>query len=328
MLLKSFTFTFYFLFTILFLDTLYTVLSSYDTPMKAFDEETLIGFYPFKRFSYSSEEFKANIQINSNGFRKFKRQVQESPIFFLGDSFGFGLGVEDDDVFSEKSNGKIQNFSLPYSTIETIDLLIQKLETPKSKVYIVQISDFEPIHNEMHSPFFDDNAIQSPNIYKLLGKNLFESIDKYDILSLIVKPLREDFIFYKEGKEPNLKILSKEEISILYPPYTNKKLTSLKITNPRDRMEKLKTTIESKKASLYFVYIPFISTILQDESYKSGEFYKSVEENCELLKMNCLLFNKSFIGKDLNDLYFHKDPHLNRRGHERLFELIKSVNIF
>jgi len=62
------------------------------------DDDTLA---PNLDVVHSASEFSASIHTNALGYRRMSKESREPDFLFLGDSFTFGHGVSDDEVFPE-----------------------------------------------------------------------------------------------------------------------------------------------------------------------------------------------------------------------------------
>ncbi len=77
---------------------------------------------------FENPEFSTRVRTNSQGFRDDESSLKEPEIILLGDSFGFGWGVEDNETAGsilEKESGKrVLNLSISgYGTIQQFLLL-------------------------------------------------------------------------------------------------------------------------------------------------------------------------------------------------------------
>ena len=87
---------------------------------------------------FSNKEFSTNVQTNSLGFRDDENSCIDPDVFILGDSFGFGWGVEKDEGFEsileQKSKLKILNMSVSgYNNVQELALLDEWQQTHSLK---------------------------------------------------------------------------------------------------------------------------------------------------------------------------------------------------
>ena len=90
---------------------------------------------PYWSGKHHHYDYDVEYNINSDGFRGTDAAVKEGGISIVGDSFSFGLGVNDDETFTSLLNvmhhNKFYNYSVPgYSTDQ--QLLLVKRHTDKS----------------------------------------------------------------------------------------------------------------------------------------------------------------------------------------------------
>lgn len=122
----------------------------------AFQDGHVVGFKPGSHFTVNSDEYSHDVQIDYLGGRTIQRNVGLDlpvvPVF--GDSFAFGLGVDDDQTFlslvSGGMPGRLVNFGLPGTAIpQQLDILerqYERLGSPNACVFVFFMgNDFQDI---------------------------------------------------------------------------------------------------------------------------------------------------------------------------------------
>jgi hypothetical protein len=105
----------------------------FDTRRVLFDQDLGYAIRPSLRTIFSGREFSTQVRINSAGFRDDEMSLKQPDALLLGDSFGFGWGVEESDSFEKhlesKCNARVLNMSVPgYGTQQQVTLLQRWLE--------------------------------------------------------------------------------------------------------------------------------------------------------------------------------------------------------
>jgi hypothetical protein len=106
----------------------------YDERRVRFDQELGYMTKPNLSFPFSNsatfyqKEFATTVETNSLGFRDDERSLADPAILLLGDSFGFGWGVEKSEscekILEDSCSVKVLNLSVPgYGTIQEFLLL-------------------------------------------------------------------------------------------------------------------------------------------------------------------------------------------------------------
>jgi hypothetical protein len=116
-----------------------------------FDPEIGFTTEPHLDYVYETADFRSRIRTNSSGFRDDEESMRDPQVVFLGDSFGFGWGVQDDEtcasVFEEITG--ILSLNLAITGTGTIQqyLLLKRFAEPlglrgKTVVFLFFANDF------------------------------------------------------------------------------------------------------------------------------------------------------------------------------------------
>ncbi|MEW5691817.1 MAG: SGNH/GDSL hydrolase family protein [Candidatus Hydrogenedentota bacterium] len=299
---------------------------------------------PNVKLKYSQKEFSHDIFTNSAGFRNKKELFNENIILFIGDSFTFGAGVDEENHYSyifdrllnwNKERFNVYNAGVPgYCTIDEYlyikDLINRRLDI-KVIILGVDISDF------------NENLLVP--IYDIMdGRLVFSTKEKKGIIVRVINFLATNselvnFIYYRIVHSSVLKnyfdsILNYEYFSINLPDknlglFARQKdqTSSRKLKVFEEYLIKIIELCREHDIELYVYYIPMILEIY-DESYQStlktydlkpgdfdlsflNEYIKSIaiENNVQFLdlKSDLLRFNDY-------PLYFLIDQHFNKYG--------------
>ena len=308
---------------------------------------------PNLNLRYNQKEFSHDVIINSAGFRNKKELVNESIILFMGDSFTFGAGVDEEyhysHIFDRLLNWdgrkfNVYNAGVPgYSTINEYlhikDMIDRKIDI--KEIFLgIDISDF---NENLLFPIYD---VQN-------GRLVFSTKEKK---GLTVKGLNflaanselVNFLYYRivhssvlknyfasvfnlkyfniNLPDKNLQLFAREKDNI-----SEKKLAVFK-----ENLIKIIELCRANNVELYVYYIPMIQEIYKDHYRKTLDTYSFKEEDFDLgfvndyVKQICSENRAKFI--DLKGdvtrfnnevLYYLVDQHFNAYGN-----LIAGISIY
>lgn len=308
---------------------------------------------PKLRLEYNQKEFSHKVITNSAGFRNERELVNENIILFVGDSFTFGSGVDEEFHYSHifdtllNWNGRkfnVHNAGVPgYSTINEYiyirDLLNQKWKV-KNIFLGVDISDF---NENLLFPIYD---VQN-------GRLVFSTKEKK---GLTVKGLNflaanselVNFLYYRIVHSSVLKNYFASVFNLKYfninLPDKNLQLfarekddiSKKKLAVFKENLIKIIELCRANNVELYVYYIPTIQEIYKDHYKKTLDTYSFKEEDFDLgfvndyVKQTCSENRAKFI--DLKGdvtrfnneaLYYLVDQHFNVYGN-----LIVGISIY
>jgi len=108
-----------------------------ESGLLAYDDRLGWSNQPGWSGEHRHRDFSVRYTVDSHGFRKQEAQSSETVIIVLGDSFTFGIGVEDDQTFSALLSGNLpdittRNAAIVGSSTDQQVLLLEKLERLQS----------------------------------------------------------------------------------------------------------------------------------------------------------------------------------------------------
>ncbi len=129
---------------------------------------------PYWSGKHHHYDYDVEYNINPDGFRGTDARVKEVDISVVGDSFSFGLGVNDDETFvallNKKYNNKFYNYSVPgYSTDQQL-LLINRHRDEISQHLLLIVYLGNDIFDNMRS--YPLQADHGKPFFKLTGDML------------------------------------------------------------------------------------------------------------------------------------------------------------
>jgi lysophospholipase L1-like esterase len=266
-----------------------------------YDEEL---FYTFEsgKFTFKHINFENEYTINSKGARDDEQSLHRPEIVFIGDSFTTGIGVNQEETFSDRVEKKLQkstlNLGVPSYGTARESLLLKRFNLDSCKYIVLQYCNN------------DDNENQAfvRNNFKLNKRSEkdYKDAQIYNELVLHYYPFRYTYSLFAK------KIL-----------YTMADLMAKKTSDKPKPQE----TINNVPASNFFKILQRIHADYPDKKIvvfelglftTSGEFYqqlkKLVEEN--QLKNVDLIDTSKFI--NCEDCYYSLDFHITPKGHQIL----------
>lgn len=308
---------------------------------------------PNLNLRYNQKEFSHSVITNSAGFRNKEELVNKDIILFIGDSFTFGSGVDEEYHYShifdrllnwDEKKFNICNTGVPgYSTLNEyiyIEELINRGLDIKKILLGIDISDF---NENLLFPIYDiqdgylvfstkekKGAVVSGLNFLAANSELVNFLYYRVVHSSVLKNYFASIFnlkyFYINLPDRNLQLFARQKNDI-----SEKKLTVFK--------EHLTKIIELCKASnieLYVYYLPIIQEIYKDNYQNTLATYSLKEEDFNLAFLNgyieqiCTENGVRFldIKKDLlrfnsERLYYFVDQHFNRYG-----SLITGISIY
>ena len=324
-----------------------------DQPLKNIliknENNKFVSFEPNAKINLSHYEYNNEINIDQFGGRKVTSNLDADidtleKIIFIGDSFTFGVGVEDNEVFcslaQQDISFEILNFGRPGSSLPR-DIELIKLRLPDL------IRKYK-INNVIFCWFLGNDAADILNLNKVRVEN------KDDLLShdtdILIK--LNDFIFHN-------RFLNR----IYLIQYLRKKVMNLikdeKKMDPVFRLFLNKKEYNARLSKLIDNYLNELNKISKEYNFKSTfllipDRHQILDEKRELLRIqynispdfqiDYLMPNKiltslliknqiDFIdpidcirnkSQPNNDIYYIKDNHFTKKGHQLYYNCIKD----
>ena len=304
-------------------------------------------FYQLKKNCTGTEKTNSilpvvNILTNKFGHR-FNGKIKnfEKKIFFFGDSFTYGLGVNYNDSFvgfvdNNILDYKIFNFAVPsYSPsvyLYQLQEMLNKNIIPNKAVLVL---DFTDIHDETSrwQDSLDTKPILVSKKYKEKHRPVKEFINKNFQISKIFSATINNFnrkikymIKTSNNNDKNI-IRNTFQASFTYTKKENlnsewwrKGQFDSGINKIDKKLHKISKLAKKHNFQLYLLIYPWSETLQYGQKYFNWEnfgFELSKKYNFTLINM-FPVFNKI---KDknkywYNKLYFMRDEHFNKNGHK------------
>ena len=324
-----------------------------DRPLKNIliknENNKFFSFEPNAKINLSHYEYNNEINIDQFGGRKVTSNLDADidtleKIIFIGDSFTFGVGVEDNEVFcslaQQDISFQILNFGRPGSSLPR-DIELIKLRLPDL------IRKYK-INNVIFCWFLGNDAADILNLNKVRVENKEDSLNHdTDILIKL-----NDFIFHN-------RFLNR----IYLIQYLRKKVMSLikdeKKMDPVFRLFLNKKEYNDRLSKLIDNYLNELNKISKEYNFKSTfllipDRHQILDEKRELLRIqynispdfqiDYLMPNKlltSLLIKNQidfidpidcirnksqlnNDIYYIRDNHFTNKGHQLFYNCIKD----
>ncbi len=331
-----------------------------DPGMILYDAELGWKLKPYWAGRHTHYDYDVSYSINSDGFRgksaaahlNSHNNDREKTFAIVGDSFSFGLGVNDEQtftallnasaentaVFSSGSEYSFLNYSVPgYSTDQQL-LLIKKQgdKITRNIVLVVYLGNdiFDnmrpfPLQAEHGKPYFSlqDNRLLLNNVPVPLTRKPAAARNT-TISSLVM------------GKDYKQSFLSGFEISrrlALFQPdiQLNRERLAERFSDPLKLMSALiaeiNSVLQARQGSLTVVLLPGRSYVQAPLSVSAGYqeyFRQSIKKSVTALPavqvLDLALYLKQYYITQSKQLYYPNEGHLTPMGHQVVAEYLRS----
>ena len=309
---------------------------------------------PNLNLRYNQKEFSHSVITNSAGFRNKEELVNKDIILFIGDSFTFGSGVDEEYHYSHifdkllnwnEKKFNIYNAGVPgYSTIDELIYirgLINRGLDIKKVLLGIDISDF---NENLLFPIYD---IQD-------GYLVFSTKDKKGAVVsglnfLAANSELVNFLYYRVVHSSVLKnylasIFSNLKYLHINLPDRNLQLfarqkndiSEKKLTVFKEHLTKIIELCKASNIELYVYYLPMIQEIYKDNYQNTLATYSLKEEDFNLTFLNGYIeqictengarfldIKKDLLRSNSERLYYFVDQHFTRYGN-----LITGISIY
>jgi hypothetical protein len=277
-----------------------------------------------------SRDFEVNIRTNSLGFREreidFEKISFEKPVFFIGDSYFFGWGVERKFRFSERLFNTIQpkiptvNFSFfGHGTYHYIDML--NLYAKKLNPRLIIIGFF------VGNDFLDDQntlMIRANVGKKPLEDNSIRSFLREARIINLVKYSLWSFQWFRATF--NKLDLNNDRVNLYCDE--NKTFQELLYSTTFSVLDEISEFSKSNHIPIHIVIVPDHLQVINQDVFKECDIYKPQKKLTEHLKkidlpyLNLLPYFLN--AKDPESYYFREDKHWTAEGHEFVSKIIRE----
>lgn len=266
---------------------------------------------------FNNREFNTTVQTNSMGFRDDETSLQDPDVLILGDSFGFGWGVENNEtleaILEKESKLNILNMSVSgYNNIQELALLEKWRQTHSLKdktillLYyandmITNVDDKSGIYPTTHKE--GDSIIIKP--VTLTAYNQWISGAHTTLGNLLVR--RFYSMYYLKNAYSRLRAIwdKHSDTENSANNYSGDKIEIFRMV-----LEKLQNMCQKEKCKIVIAYIPYTPYLKNEEYAKEYFFVKHLVSS----------YNIGFI--DLSNIvgqngYYLLDEHWNTNGHQK-----------
>lgn len=313
-------------------------------PMYRMDENGNHLLMPHLKLKYNQKEFSHDVVTNSFGFRNKLEPINKNLVLFIGDSFTFGSGVNEEEHYSyifdmllnwNEKKLNIYNAGVPgYSTVNEYiyirDLIKRKLNIKKI-ILGIDISDF----NE--NLLFPVYSVQD-------GRLVFSTKEKKGMVIRGLNFLAADselvnFLYYRTVHSSRLKnyfanIFKLKYFNINLPDKNLQLFAKQKNEESRQKLEsfgeylvKITELCRANNIELYVYYIPTIQEVYPDKYRKTLASYSYKEEDFNMEFLNNFIrqicnehgiifldIKTDLIKFNSEKLYYTVDQHFTRYG--------------
>ncbi len=305
-------------------------------------------------------EFNTRIQTNSKGSRcdeiPYQKTNDKDRILFLGDSFGWGFGVSNSELFSHILQTRYGE------TLEVINLSVSGYDLAQEyTIYKTEGVKYNPntvilllyIGNDIYRRLTDEdlNNIKKPyailkkdelywpSDYSLLTKSEFEQwgerkgfLDKIRVFIQTHSAL-SNLLFERLSNFPKLIPLLRKLGGIHVAQHTLYKITEDDIYVTMKILKRFKAEAKNNDSEFAVVIIPdtyHVTTTIEtnnidysEETYRPIYWLTKQLESAKIAHINLLEEFTSAKWKD-KKLYYTIDRHLNQEGHKALEQIIED----
>jgi lysophospholipase L1-like esterase len=300
--------------------------------------------HPNYKGIFKTSVFRAFIENGSDGYRKKLSDVvpreDATKIAFMGDSFAWGWGVSQGELFSDYlqdlmgKNYNIKNFGI--NTFATVQYKIQ-LER--------EILSFQPEYVGMlfYGNDFHDNLESRNNnrpYCKVTGDQIL--LMNYPIQNPIGGLYRSyarksyvlTFLNYYHGVFKEYLKVVKNKFRRIIKNKNNKKqsISRKEILVFREYLWKINEICKANGLNFFMVYVPTAKNIIKPEN-KRLNYLETVRRACNDYQIDLIDLTPEFVkgitGNKGEPYYFTNDPHWTRSGHmlaaNSIYEYLKNM---
>ena len=304
----------------------------YNTPLYREDQDLNFVLQPNQNFTFRRPEYVTSFRTNSHGFRDTQWDfIKDSKkIFFLGDSFTMGQGVEENERFanlikSEYPGYDYLNFGLMgYSTIEQLNTLRRYGPQFQPKIVVLAFHSSDLFENYLHPVYEPSDGLLIFNQTKTtrLPRPFNKLLSKSATFKALLFHFPETFYALILPKKYQLAHRLTMTSNLNKPEYLAK-LEPILVDTFRVISEIKKKCVQLKAELLVFI-IPsdFDKKFLEKRFSVYGDKHG----------FHFIPTLDRFIGKiekhKPRSLVYKRDGHLTAMGHKVLFEVLMESDLF
>jgi hypothetical protein len=300
-------------------------------PLNSFHKgDKELGWIGVSNFSgrFQKTDFNVLVSTNEDGFRFDKSNLNNKEdskkVFFLGDSFVWGWGVDNENLFSDKlqfllgENYDVDNYGVnAYGNVQELILFERLLSRNMVPTYLFVM---------IFKNDFSDN-IDAQN-----GRRPFYNIDNEEVVlknfpvshpigswfktfrrkSYILTYLSYWVNYYKQSRHQE-----KLEDNIIDVSKHNEKINRKSYLVMKHILNKFKSICYKNSINFYVVYIPYINDFKTLTPYRNSIANISRELGIDYIDLT------DYFKDNAKKYYFKHDEHWNKEGHLLAAETLK-----
>lgn len=300
---------------------------------------------PYWSGKHHHYDYDVSYNINREGFRGTDAPAADSFYSIVGDSFSFGLGVNDDETFAallNRGSNSFRNFSVPgYSTDQQL-LLIDKLNHEISNKVLLMVylgnDIFDnkrayPLQAEHGKPYFklDDNKLSLENTpVPLLPK---PAAARAVSISSIVLAGDDKSVSWLAGLEISRRLgLLQKNIELSETLMQSRFSESLKLFTAL--VYEIDKRVGDNDGQLSVILLPGRSYVEQPASLSAQyqEYFRhsiksSLETSSSIILMDLASHLRQLNDSGIKNLYHPNEGHLTALGHQHVADyLAEEIN--
>lgn len=280
--------------------------------------------------TFARDSFVSEIAFNENGYRKKGAKITPNAnaekIVFTGDSFAWGWGVSQGEVFSDYLQDLVgQDLNVMNFGVNTFATVQEKIQLEK------EILPLKPKYFSIlfYGNDFKDNVDGRNNNrpYCIVnGENV--ELKNYPIQNPIGSMYRSftshsyaltHIRYYHNLLREYLKARKEEAKVKVSPKFQDIKVPSDRVKVFKAYLTLIRNICQKEGIQFFMVYIPTAKNIVKNPN-QSMNYREVVKNVCEELKVNLLdltsVFSEKITGSNGEPYYFTNDLHWTALGHE------------
>jgi len=260
------------------------------------------------------KKFMKNINYNNEGFRDYEWQLKKEKethrIIALGDSMTFGIGIKNQERFTNllnKKSNKIEVLNFGIGGFSTKDQL---------NVYRNIASKYKP--DTVIIAYYSNDAEDTKAREKFIELFTFHTTYPYEVGNFLYSHSYSYYFFESRVKNilTNLKIIKnyQDYIDYIYSeenPY---------LEEHKETLQKLIEEIKSNGSNIIIFSVPIITP--DGKAFNLPEVEKIIGESCQIKEVYCIDLVSEFNNQNKTLTISKMDSHINEAGNKIIADLL------
>ena len=310
-------------------------------PVYDLDEDLCFKLKPSLNITHNTKEFQTKFITNNIGFRGDMSKFKNNSIMFLGDSFTFGSGVEQNETYVQLVENNLRlngydyftyNFGVGnYGTINEQKVLERYIDFVKPKLVVLGFYVNDARDNKQKCSFDIDEkgyltTKKAPKSFLYnFKKEVHLNFNLYRILNKFIKDIKLKTRLF-DSFASNMKLNVPIDYKQFEKEYDDETSSAWIITYTT--LEEISNLSKKSDADLIVVVIPSKSQLEKAKQERLSNIYNLKNPDFHKINKNLLNFTKSknihfidltetFLNKEgTKNNYFVIDPHWTKKGHK------------